>query len=298
MRQAFGLSERSACRALGVARATHRYRSRRPPSTGLIAKLRKLAAERPRFSHRCLHILLRRQGVVVNHKRVYRLYREEGLAVRIKRRRRLAASPRTVPPLPTRPRQRWSMDFVSDRTSNRLRFRVLTLVDDFTTRQQLDYDAFGNVIADSSQGFQPFASPAGSTTPIPNQTSNFGSKDERCEFLHYRQQSQTNADIEVVAIGGGTFRTSRAPTTGLERSALDGGTSERVDSRRESAAHSGAGLAKVGQNGPRCSKLAANRSAITAALIAALSGWSATGESVQLRRSLLSILSALERGNS
>jgi putative transposase len=132
MQQAFGLSERGACRALGVTRATHRYRSRRPPSTGLIAKLRKLAAERPRFGYRRLHILLRRQGVVVNHKRVYRLYREEGLAVRIKRRRRLAASPRTVPPPPTRPRQRWSMDFVSDRTSNGLRFRVLTLVDDFS----------------------------------------------------------------------------------------------------------------------------------------------------------------------
>jgi putative transposase len=96
--------------------------------------LRKLAIERPRFGYRRLHILLRRDGVRVNHKRVHRVYREQGLALRIKRRRRLVASPRAIPAAPTRPQQRWSMDFVSDCTAEGFRFRVLTLLDDFSRK--------------------------------------------------------------------------------------------------------------------------------------------------------------------
>lgn len=126
---AFGMSERRACRTLGVPRASHRYKSKRPPATELVARLRRLAAERPRFGYRRLHVLLRRQGVDVNHKRVYRVYRDEGLAVRIRRRRRFAASPRMTLPAPTRPGERWSMDFVSDHLANGRRFRILTTVD-------------------------------------------------------------------------------------------------------------------------------------------------------------------------
>src|SRR3954468_8456361 len=126
---AFGMSERRACRALGVPRASHRYKSKRSPATELIARLRRLAAERPRFGYRRLHVLLKRQGVAVNHKRVYRLYRQEGLAVRVRRQRRFAASPRTTLPAATRPGQRWSMDFVSDHLATGRRFRILTIVD-------------------------------------------------------------------------------------------------------------------------------------------------------------------------
>jgi hypothetical protein len=71
---------------------------------------------------------------VVNHKRVYRLYRLLGLTVRVKRRKRLVASPRVAPRPPTRPGQRWSMDFVCDHTAEGFRFRILTLVDDFSRR--------------------------------------------------------------------------------------------------------------------------------------------------------------------
>jgi putative transposase len=134
VQEAFGISERSACRALGFPRASHRYESSRIEDPEFVAKLRKLAVERPRFGYRRLHLMLLRAGETVNHKRVYRLYRLEGLTVRIKRRKRLAASPRVGPPMPTRPGQRWSMDFVSDNTSEGLRFRVLTLVDDFSRR--------------------------------------------------------------------------------------------------------------------------------------------------------------------
>jgi putative transposase len=129
-----GLSERSACRALGAPRATHRYDSRRPGVESLASRLRELAIQRPRFGYRRLYLLLRREGVVVNHKRVYRVYRSEGLTVRIKRRKRLAAAPRVAPVRPNAPGKRWSMDFATDRTSDGHRFRVLTIVDDFSRR--------------------------------------------------------------------------------------------------------------------------------------------------------------------
>jgi putative transposase len=131
---AFGLSERSACRALGVARATQRYPSRREGQEEVVVRLRALAAKRPRAGYRTLGRLLRREGVRINHKRVYRLYRQEGLSLRVKRRRRLAATPRQTPPPVTKPGERWAMDFVSDCTSDGHRFRILTLIDTFTRR--------------------------------------------------------------------------------------------------------------------------------------------------------------------
>jgi putative transposase len=131
---AFALSERAACMALGVARATQRYKSRTASQAELVARMRVLAAQRPRAGYRTIGRLLRREGKRVNHKRVYRLYRQEGLSLRVKRRRRLAASPRQTPPPVTRPGERWAMDFVSDHTSDGHRFRILTLIDTFTRR--------------------------------------------------------------------------------------------------------------------------------------------------------------------
>ncbi len=126
------MSERKACRALGFCRASAQYRPRRAVPAELVAKLRELAAKRPRWGYRRLHILLRREGITVNHKRVYRLYRLEGLAVRRKRRKRLASAVRTVLPPRTTPNERWSMDYVSDTLVGGTRFRAFVVVDDFT----------------------------------------------------------------------------------------------------------------------------------------------------------------------
>jgi putative transposase len=128
------LSQRQACRALGVSRASVRYQSVRPIPTLLIEKLKALASRWPRRGYRYLWTLLRREGQCINHKRVYRLYRAEGLAVRTKRRKRMAAAPRLVLPPAARPNERWSMDFVSDVTEGGRRFRVFTVVDDFSRR--------------------------------------------------------------------------------------------------------------------------------------------------------------------
>lgn len=90
----FGMSERRACAVIGADRKSMRYRSCRPDDTDLRDRLRELAAERRRFGYRRLHILLRRDGIAVNRKKVQRLYREEGLTVRRRRGRRRAVGRR------------------------------------------------------------------------------------------------------------------------------------------------------------------------------------------------------------
>jgi putative transposase len=128
-RVGFQVSERRACRLVGVARSSYRYRSVAADQTPLRLRLRDLAATRVRYGYRRLHILLQREGWRVNHKRVYRLYREEGLGIRVKRRKKLASAPRVLPPPATQPLERWSLDFLSDSLVDGRRFRVLTIVD-------------------------------------------------------------------------------------------------------------------------------------------------------------------------
>jgi len=95
-------------------------------------RLRELAAVRVRFGYRRLTVLLKREGWRVNAKRVYRLYSDEGLTVRTKPRKRLASRARVPLPAPTRPNERWSMDFVSARLADGRWFRTLTVLDVFT----------------------------------------------------------------------------------------------------------------------------------------------------------------------
>jgi putative transposase len=127
-----GHSERRACGLASLRRSTCRYRHRRRDPEELVTRLRQLAAERPRFGYRRLHVLLRREGRTVNRKLVYRLYRDAGLAVRRRKRRKLRAS-RPLPPVTlTRPNERWSMDFVHDYLADGRRLRTLNIIDAFT----------------------------------------------------------------------------------------------------------------------------------------------------------------------
>ena len=127
------MSERHACRLLAVARSTKRYRSRGGAREQELREgLRALALERPRFGYRRLGVLLAREGLAANHKRIYRLYREEHLMVRRVRRKRLARGIRITVPVPQRRNERWSMDFVSDCVAGGRPIRALTMVDDHT----------------------------------------------------------------------------------------------------------------------------------------------------------------------
>ena len=114
LRSAFDMSERRACRTIGCVRMTVRYRCRRPDDAELRQRLRALAHERRRFGYRRLHVLLRREGFTVNHKRLFRLYREERLMVRRRGGRKRALGTRAPMLVPQWPNDRWSLDFVAD----------------------------------------------------------------------------------------------------------------------------------------------------------------------------------------
>jgi putative transposase len=95
-------------------------------------RLRELASIRRRFGYRRLHILLKREGIVMNHKKLRRLYREEHLQVRRRGGRKRALGVRAPLAVPQGPDQRWSLDFLSDAMIDGRRFRILAIVDDFT----------------------------------------------------------------------------------------------------------------------------------------------------------------------
>lgn len=132
LRGAHEMSERRACRAIGCDRMTVRYCSRRPDDPLLRERLRSLARERRRFGYRRLLIFLRREGFVVNHKRLYRIYREERLMVRKRGGRKRAIGSRSPAPAALRPNDRWSLDFAADQMVDGRRFRVLAIYDDCT----------------------------------------------------------------------------------------------------------------------------------------------------------------------
>jgi putative transposase len=132
VRSVFELSERRACRVVGCVRMTVRYCSRRPKDSELRERLRALAHERRRFGYRRLHVLLRREGFIVNHKRLFRIYREERLMVRRRGGRKRALGTRAPMPVPQWPNDRWSVDFAADQFIDGRRLRIFVVVDDCT----------------------------------------------------------------------------------------------------------------------------------------------------------------------
>jgi len=105
---------------------------RRSGDQELRERLRQLAGERRRFGYRRLHVMLMREGQVVNHKHVYRVYREEGLTVRRRSRKRVSREARVPLPAPLGADQLWSLDFVSDALSWGRKIRMLTVIDAYS----------------------------------------------------------------------------------------------------------------------------------------------------------------------
>jgi transposase InsO family protein len=137
-----------ACRAICLARSSF-YRP------GAVSRARrrvhkevlKLSEEHPRYGYRRITALLRREGLTINPKRVQRLRRMEGVQVRQKQKRMRRLGPQEARRLrATKPRQVWSWDFVEDQTENGSRFRILTLLDEFT-RQSLAVHAAWSIRA-------------------------------------------------------------------------------------------------------------------------------------------------------
>lgn len=111
---------------------TVRYETSRPDDRALRERMKAIAQDRRRFGYRRLLVMLRREGLVVNHKKLFRLYREEKLTVRRRGGRKRAIGTRAPMLVPLRPDERWSLDFVSDQLTDGRRFRILAVVDDCT----------------------------------------------------------------------------------------------------------------------------------------------------------------------
>ncbi len=127
----YEVSERRVCKAFGWSRSTKRYESKRNDEV-LRERLKSLSNERRRFGYRRLHILLKREGHTISHKKVYRLYSEEGLSVRKRRGRKRAIGMRCPLVKPLACNQIWSLDFVSDALCDGRRFRILSIVDQYS----------------------------------------------------------------------------------------------------------------------------------------------------------------------
>jgi len=132
LKEVFQFSERRACVIVGLCRSSYRYQAKPNNDTEIRSRLRELAEQRRKFGSPRLHTLLLREGRVINHKRTERLYKEEGLSLRLKKRKKRISHLRVVMDRPERINQHWSMDFVSDSLYNGRRFRVFTIVDDFS----------------------------------------------------------------------------------------------------------------------------------------------------------------------
>ena len=132
-RDTFAVGVRRACALAQFSRAAWYRPSTAKDQTALRLRITELAHARPRFGFLRIWVLLRREGWIVNKKRVRRLYRLDGLQVRSRiRRRKHRTLHRGPAPVPQGPRERWSMDFVHDTLADGRTFRVLTVVDQWS----------------------------------------------------------------------------------------------------------------------------------------------------------------------
>ncbi len=126
------ISERHACTLVGANRTQVRYCSQKAPEDELREKIKQIAMHHRRFGYRRIHMLLKRDGQKINHKRVYRHYKEMGLKVLKRGGRKRAIGDRKVVRLITKANQCWSLDFVHDSLACGRKLRLLTVIDVYT----------------------------------------------------------------------------------------------------------------------------------------------------------------------
>ena len=133
IRAGYRVSIRRACDLSCFSRAAWYRSSQAKDQSVLRARIREIALSRPRFGYQRIHVMLRREGWMVNRKRVHRLYRLEGLQLRMRvRRRKHQCLHRGPVPKASRRHERLSMDFVHDQLFDGRRFRMLTVIDQWS----------------------------------------------------------------------------------------------------------------------------------------------------------------------
>lgn len=140
-----GRSQRRACALLTVARSTATYQSRLDvKDAAVLAAMRELAQQYPRFGYRRIRVFLRRRGFALSPDRAHRIWRAAGLQVPRRRPRRRVGSGRPRPVAPTQANQVWAYDFVFDTCANGQPLKCLTIIDEYT-RECLAIDVAGGI---------------------------------------------------------------------------------------------------------------------------------------------------------
>lgn len=133
VRSDWKVSVRRACAALQIDRALYVYKSRRGDQAAVRMRIKQICETQERYGYRRVHVLMQREGHVVNHKLIYRLYKDMGLQLRNKTpKRRVRAKLRDDRKTATRLNETWAMDFVHDQLATGRKLRILTIIDTFT----------------------------------------------------------------------------------------------------------------------------------------------------------------------
>ena len=127
-----GLPITRACTAAGISRSSLHYQSRRTDNVELVERIKEIRKKKPRWGYKRVHAKLRKEGLVVNHKRVERMWRDYGFTLSARRRRKKVRTGETVPQAAMAPNGVWTYDFIFDATYGGRRMKVLSMVDEFT----------------------------------------------------------------------------------------------------------------------------------------------------------------------
>lgn len=125
------MSQRRASKLVAIQRSTLFYKPHNKDESAIRCRMRELAAQFTRWGCPLIHRVLRREGLVVNHKRTERIYREEKLSLKVRRRKKRPTL-RIEMPKTDRANQHWAMDFIHDQLMNGRRVKALTLIDEYT----------------------------------------------------------------------------------------------------------------------------------------------------------------------
>ncbi len=126
------VSRRHVCRLLGLHRSSFDYPEHPRSDEPVASKLLEFAAVHRRFGHPRLLVLLKREGIAVNHKRSERIYQKLKLQVKVRKRKKLGSVPRIPIRQATGPNQVWAIDFVHDYIESGRKLKLLTIVDEFS----------------------------------------------------------------------------------------------------------------------------------------------------------------------
>lgn len=147
IQEAFGLSQRRACKVVDADRSTMRYEKKPKDDSRVLHRMKELLLERPRFGCPRVHLVLRSEGLVKNHKRTERIYYGNSLQLKKRKPKRRVYKPEnSLPPLASA-NTRWSMDFVHDNLASGRAFRILTIIDEWSREcpaMEVDTSLSGN----------------------------------------------------------------------------------------------------------------------------------------------------------